>query len=856
MRSVESVRRSRREGARARSQGQVLVLFALFLLVLLAVSALGIDYANWLLNDRNLQNVADHAALAGASQFDLRANGSCGGGPCAGARAQAWKSLANDLNLKDAANADLADPAIQALAANNSPATGQASGTYGGQTITFKDTIWVSTPPPNYAAYTAAGGRYTLNYGVVFVRVDRPVTAFLSGAIGIKPSIRTGWATAGALPTDYALEVFCRNQIAPQSGVCDNSAGLTIDGQGGIRLVRGDIASNESLTVTSNTGSGVIVEAGNVFVVNRRCASSTWNCPQIPATTGGISDADPVTDPAANNKSAFYIAPIPVPKFATPLDSSGAGLTDTTTTDTNCNGASASALCVPYRPLGATSPGDWSCVTSGSTNRCGAPTVTGSPPTVQCIGQGGGLPGDDFYPVGIASGASNIQGDTAHPQSNGNEYKNIDDVTPTDADTGNPPPATPVDYVYTDNISTNGGASSAFIVNLGQSGPRMAGISTIRYTVFKTNAGALSNSGNPVTVTVRLLPASGSTAIAVDSPRTLTDVPTQYSFSTSTIPANQFNSLRLEFNFSTSGSSTTTERRGGGVSWAEIQHPDPQPATPPMIPPGYYRSIDIPDNSCAIMDPTAEFSSLMNYQMPGIYRFGGSGSPSTRKIHVGSGSYLIGDGVTLVFNSDWPDVSSGGIVIDGNGALVLNTMQVLGVTSPCTPSEAPTSAVNNSSPYLSALPYSAVCAAWAIDPSDTTGVRPGTNAWHACDTTNPDSGAHCVERSSYNPTSQYRGITFYFTPDPNWSTAHASMNIRRRFYMGGGSGTQPGIAFRGVLYAPYDDVKITGSNGFNTVGQVLAWTAKFNGGSASIDLDYPYDYTPAAPYLLEPTVSH
>ena len=54
----------------------------------------------------------------------------------------------------------------------------------------------------------------------------------------------------------------------------------------------------------------------------------------------------------------------------------------------------------------------------------------------------------------------------------------------------------------------------------------------------------------------------------------------------------------------------------------------------------------------------------------------------------------------------------------------------------------------------------------------------------------------------------------------------------------------------------YTDVKITGSNGFNTVGQVLSWTAKFNGGSASIDLDYPYNFHPAAPYLLEPTVDH
>ena len=839
-------------------RGQVLALFALFLLVLLAVSALGVDYANWLLTDRRLQNVSDHASLSGASVFDTRqAQGSCGGLPatCTSARAQAWKSLANDLNLRDAANVELADPAIQALAANNSPAGGQASGTYGGQAITFTDTIWVSTPPPSYAAYTAAGGRYTLNYGVVFVRVHRPVTAFLSGAIGIKPSIRTGWSTAGALPTYYALEVFCRNHIAPESGVCDNSAALTIDGQGGIRLVRGDIGSNESLTVTANTGSGVIVEAGNMFLVNRSCAPSTWNCPQVPATTGGISDADPVANPGtANNKSAFYIAPIPVPQFATPLNSPGIGLTDTTTSDTNCNGASASALCVPYRPIGSTSgPGDWTCVTSGSTNRCGAPTIATG--TVQCIGQGGGTPGNDYYPVGVSAGASQIQGDASHPQSNGNEYQNIDDVTPTDTDTGNPPPATPVDYVFTDNINTSGGASSAFTVNLGQSGPRMTGMSTIRYTVFKTNAGALSNTGNTVTVSVRLLPGSGSTAIAVDTPKTLTDTPTQYSFTTSSIPANQFNSLRLEFTFNTTGVSTTTERRGGGVSWAEIEHPNPQPATPPMIPPGYYRSIVIPDNACAILDPTAEFSSLRNYQVPGVYRFGGSGSPSSRTIHIGSGSFLIGDGVTLVFDSDWPDSSSGGLRIDADGALVVNTMRVAGTTSPCTPSDSETIDVNNSAPYLGALPYSAVCAAWSVD-HDSAGVRPGANAWHYCDTSNPDSGAHCVERSSYNPPATYRGITFYFTPDPNWSTAHASMNIRQRFYMGGGSGSQPGIAFRGVLYAPYDDVKITGGNGFNTVGQVLAWSAKFNGGSASIDLDYPYDYTPASPYLLEPTVSH
>jgi hypothetical protein len=35
---------------------------------------------------------------------------------------------------------------------------------------------------------------------------------------------------------------------------------------------------------------------------------------------------------------------------------------------------------------------------------------------------------------------------------------------------------------------------------------------------------------------------------------------------------------------------------------------------------------------------------------------------------------------------------------------------------------------------------------------------------------------------------------------------------------------------------------------------VLAWTAKFNGGDAYIDLDYPYPTEPAQPYLLEPGI--
>jgi hypothetical protein len=851
----------RRHGAR----GQVLIMFALFLLVLLGISALAVDYAGWLLTDRALQNVADHGALAGASEFDSRAvQANCGSGPgvpeCNGARAQAWTSISNELKL------NLSVTTINCLSTagpfqGNSPPTGEtdsgraSSGACTSEApVPFGHTIWVSTPPPNEGRYTNFGGRFAQNFGVIWVRVDRDARSFLGGALGIQPKPRTGWATAGALPADFALETFCRNNIAPEGGVCENSAGLTIDGQGGIRLVRGDIGSNESLAVTSAVGNGVVVQSGNVFLVNRTCANSTWTCPNAGQPQGGISDGT-----FGGGKNAFYMAPLPVPQFQPPFDAA------TVVSLYNCNGANATTLCVPRKDQGSSNPGapgDWTCLTSGSTNRCGLPTVTvGTPSTVDCIGQGGGNPQIHYYPTSVTSGASTIQGHAAPPAVT-QEWDHInDDVDLAAPDTASPTPANPpTDYLYTDDINVTGAGgpqSTSFIVSLGQSGPRLSGTSTVRFVAFKTDGGVQNNTQNPVTLQVRLLPGSGTTPIAIDpTVRTLTDVPTRFEFTVGAglIPAAQFNSLRLEFTFTSSGLTTAADERGGGISWAEIEHPAAQPPVAPMIPPGYYRSIDIPAGGCAILDPTAEYSSLLPYQMPGIYRFGGSGNPKPR-IELHDGSYLIGDGVTLVFDSDWPDSGSNqGIAIGANGALVLNTMRTPGVT-PCTPSENETQTVNQSGPYLGSLPHSAVCAAWAVDTAVSSGIRPGQSAWEYCDPNpvNWDSASRCIERTSYGPAARYHGITFYFTPDPGWSTPHAGMNIRNRFEMQGGVG---GLAFRGVLYAPYDDVKISGGNGFSTVGQVLAWTAKFNGGNAAIDLDYPYDPGPAAPYLLEPTVNH
>lgn len=846
-----------RVAARISATGQVLVLFVLFLLVLLGVSAIGIDYAGWLLTDRALQNVADHAALAGASEFaDSSTANDCSGSKCVAARTHAWASLTNELDL------GLTDAAITALAAADSPAGGQPGGTYGGQVVTFKDRIWVATPPPTYAAYTGVGGQYAFNHGVVFVRVDREVRSFLGGALGIQPEPRHGWATAGVQSTDFAMQIFCRTADDPSCGGSGQAA-LVIDGGGGIRLTRGSIASNESLKVTQQGGQGLVLDSGDMFLVTGDCGSSTWNCPATPATAGGIADDDPNAIPnIANNKNAFYIPPQPVPRFASPAELG-------TVNQTSCNGANAINLCIPYRPEGSTQPGDWSCSLTDPGNYCGQPcayvpaaplcvdpaTLTASDPgygTVRCEARLGGTPSRHLVPWGDGAGASAFH--ESPDQANGRDYLVIDDdPTVPDPDTTaslNPP----ADYLYMNGVLGTSGGSSTQTVTYNLRPPfgiPQVNTTAVRYVAFKTDGSVLTDTGNVISVSANLLQAGSPVAGGSEPPdaHILSGTPTLFEF---VVPAGQitsYTSLSIRFTFHTV-SGDNTNRRGGGLSWAEAETPTLDPALPPMIPPGYYNSITIPgDNTthgCAIMDPSAVYSGLKAYQMPGIYQFGGGGA----EINLDNGAYLIGDGVSLVFDANFPAATgSAGLVLGTDSALALNTAltpNAAGVT-PCSP-YAETGSYNPSTP-LTQLPFSALCASWGVDASSAPGIRPGANAWPYCDpiATGGDLTL-CRDRSLYDPTVDYRGITLYFTP-PAWDPS----TISNRFEM---QGTDAGIAFRGVLYAPYDDVRISGRNGFNTVGQVLAWTAKFNGGSASIDLDYPYESMPSPPYLLEPTVDH
>lgn len=827
-------------GARVHSTGQVLVLFALLLLVLLGISAVGIDYASWLLMDRKLQNTADHAALAGASAFENRSGGTnCAGTKCLSARTQAWTSLNDELDL------GLSSTDIGTRAGSNSPQGGEAITT---ATTTF--TVWVATPPPSYAAYVGAGGRYVGNDGVVFVRVDRPVPSFLGGALGIAPGPRSGWATAGAIPTGLALQTFCRNQIAPQGGVCENSAGVTIDGQGGIRLVKGDIGSNESLTVTANGGQGVQMMDGNVFVVNRTCGAGTWNCVNGPPSLGGIN-AGPPTYPG---KSALRMAPLPVPRYESPIEYASLSVCSDTATWNDVASPNYHVPCVPYRNQSSPDPapsfgqwvGDWAC--DNGIVDCGTPTVTGS--SVTC----GGGNFDEFYRPNLDSDNPNPRWLGSQFDSNaggGNRYLNINETTmdPAGSLPGTVPGSAPLAGSPTNYVSSVGGATNTYRVGLdGVEGVHIGGSLTVRYVLFRTANHVLDTaSGTPVQVEVRLSERTGGNTYEVRG----TDVQSateevnvhQFPVSIASMTGTTwYNNLYLEFQV-TSG----VTGRGAGVSWAEVEEENLQPREAPRIPPGYWKSITIPANKCALLDP-AHATSLQLYQLPGVFRFGGTDNGSNApRIVIGSGAYLIGDGVTLVFDprvsgNGFPD---NGLDIGAGGALMIN-------------------ADATTFPPLTSLPFPGSNAAWQIDPADTTNPRNGENTWPVCTrggnecipracfmNTNPDPLGVCAGQT-ITPIANGRGVSFYFTPN-TWT--HDIVNIQRRFTMGGAGETNAaGIAFKGVLYAPYDEVRMSGRNNFNTVGQVLAWTVKFNGGSAGIFLEYPYTDADAPPYLLEPTV--
>lgn len=138
-------------------------------------------------------------------------------------------------------------------------------------------------------------------------------------------------------------------------------------------------------------------------------------------------------------------------------------------------------------------------------------------------------------------------------------FAEIDETTASDAD-----------FAYGDN-------NTAAVLEVGLSDPSgtpQSGTCTARYRIARTNVGTVDGGGNAVTVTGAIF--QGTTQIAADSARTTSGTWTEYTFTFNTSAVTNWNDLRFRFTTSASGGAPAA-RRGGAVSWAEVEIPDPLP---------------------------------------------------------------------------------------------------------------------------------------------------------------------------------------------------------------------------------------------------------------------------------------
>ena len=140
-------------------------------------------------------------------------------------------------------------------------------------------------------------------------------------------------------------------------------------------------------------------------------------------------------------------------------------------------------------------------------------------------------------------------------------FADIDETSPSDAD-----------YAY-------GANNTSAVLEVGLSDPSVgtpgSGTTTVRYRIAKVNNGTVSGTGNNLTVTMEVY--QGGTLIASDTSQTPTGTWTQYEFNPDMSGVTDWTDLRLRFSTTGTGGSPAN-RRGGAISWAELEAPDPPSA--------------------------------------------------------------------------------------------------------------------------------------------------------------------------------------------------------------------------------------------------------------------------------------
>ncbi len=275
-----------------RSRGQVIVIFALFLLVLFGAAALTVDYGTWLKARRDYQNVADPAALAGSVYLTRPTTGA----ERTLARRAAWEEVNRQLGL------GMSNGNLIAAANASTGVAGQTEGTY---------KIWVASPPTD--AGTAYPGAQTATSRSVFVKIERPNPAFLSRSMGFGDRVVSAWATAGVFPNRFAVITLREQGMAPGS-VNDN---ISLNGAGTVlEAVNGDVGGNWNMKL--NAGSQLWVrgqtdnDAEAYLIEYESCGSSCWN-------TGQVNTGPNGSPPNVTKDPQQLPGVIPDPNYPLPL---------------------------------------------------------------------------------------------------------------------------------------------------------------------------------------------------------------------------------------------------------------------------------------------------------------------------------------------------------------------------------------------------------------------------------------------------------------------------------------------------------------------------------------------------------
>ena len=242
--------------------------------------------------------------------------------------------------------------------------------------------------------------------------------------------------------------------------------------------------------------------------------------------------------------------------------------------------------------------------------------------------------------------------------------------------------------------------------------------------------------------------------------------------------------------------------------------PDGTADTAPRLGPGTYDTVRVRNGSCVILDPVRVFDDpelgldgdlgpaepvggnwkyVLAGQYPGIYYI-------TDKLDLDNGSLMVGDGVTVIMHPNSEYIPLAGAAMNINTGRVVAGDQKLGAWT-----------TKEISPYLH------------------DGSR-----WNYQDSLEADLRLNGVGLALYVLKPDQAGTSF-------------------------GDGTEvikvnsgAGLSWKGITYAPNDNVAVAGQPNHDGFGQLVSWTFTFNGGTqVTQTFDGPGD---GFPYLIEPCV--